>query len=118
MADTATLKGVEITKEKLQEVTEELKTFVSDWPEKIASRISKDKVWKDWSNNKCTAINIRSISNGVIKSQMHRMLFVKYASELLEEAIAPLQEAQVRFSQVKQAINENVETPSASETQP
>jgi len=67
----------------LKEMSVKIKALYPNWISKVAEYISRDKDWKEYSNNQCTEDNARHISNGTIKSQLHRRLFMKAAAKML-----------------------------------
>lgn len=60
-----------------------LKAEIPEWATTVADMITKEKDWKSWTNNPCSESNVRQISGGVIKSGMHRRLFMKVGAQLL-----------------------------------
>lgn len=76
-----------ITNEQLKDISAKLKTYYSNWASLIAEAISKDKDWKNWTNNHCTEQNARNISTGVIVGQRHRRIFMRVSAKLIQEAV-------------------------------
>lgn len=71
---------------QLKDISDKLKIQFPNWIDRVSDGISKEKDWKNWTNNNCTQQNARHISCGTIKSQMHRRLFMKVAARLLLDA--------------------------------
>lgn len=90
-----------IENKELLEITENLKVQYPAWASRVAEYISKEKDWKNYSNNACTENNVYHISSGKIKSQLHRRLFMKGATKLLIGAAESSREVESLVNQTK-----------------
>jgi len=87
----------------LKEVSIKIKALYPNWIVLVAQGISKEKDWKNWTNNDCTEDNARHISKGVIKGQMHRRLFMKVSAKLLLDAAQQVEGINETLQQVEGA---------------
>lgn len=84
----------------LKDITERIKVVYPNWTSIIAQYISKDKDWKNYTNNPCTENNARHISSGTIKSQLHRRIYMKAAAQMLAGVAEDNKEIETLISQV------------------
>jgi hypothetical protein len=80
--ETTEVKIEPITDAQLKEISDKLSKVNQSWASDLAARITKTEEWKDWSNDPCTDSTVRHIGKAVIKSQRHRLLFMREASEM------------------------------------
>lgn len=90
-----------IENKDLQDIADKIKVQYPDWAKKTAEYISKEKDWKNYSNNPCTEDSVYHIAKGTIKSQLHRRLFMKSAAKVLIDAAQESQETESLVSQTK-----------------
>lgn len=90
-----------IEKKHLQAVTAKIKKQYNNWALLVASNISKEKDWKDYSKNNCSEQNVRHISGGQIKSQMHRRIFMKVVAKMLLDVAQEQREVNELVEQTK-----------------
>lgn len=72
-----------ITDEKLEDISNLLKTHAANWATSLASKISTSKPWKNSYSKDCSTQTVYNLSTGRIKSQFKRRIFAKCAAELL-----------------------------------
>lgn len=75
-----------ITDEAITSMKKKLSLYPK-WPQVIADKITKDKQWKNYTNKTCSKQIAINIGNCEVISELHRRLFIKYATELLEPII-------------------------------
>ena len=90
-----------IEKKHLVDLTAKIKTYHPNWATMVAEKISKEKEWKAYSKNDCTEDNVRHVSNGTIKSQLHRRLFMKIGAQMLLDAVQSTKEVTDLVNQTK-----------------
>lgn len=75
-----------ITDEAISSIKDKLSLYPK-WPLVIAEKITRDKQWKTYAIKPCSTQIAINIGNCKVLSQLHRRLFIKYATELLEPII-------------------------------
>ncbi len=75
-----------ITDSVIKGITKRLRAVNPKWATDMGKLISERSEWKKHSKNPCTENNARNIGGAVIKSQMHRRVFLVCAGKLLNEA--------------------------------
>lgn len=74
-----------ITNDGLRSLTNKLKRHSLQWAPLLADEISSTKEWQDYSNQPLTIENLRKISDGTIKSNKHRRMFIECGLKLLDK---------------------------------
>ncbi len=67
--------------------TKQLTDLIPNWSVLVANRISKEPHWKIYSHKPCTKAIVDNIGRAKVASQLHRRLFIKVASDLLEPTL-------------------------------
>lgn len=92
---------MEIVKdEKIVSIASKIKEVNKSWAADIAREMSNAREWKAKKDKPCTAIDVRHIATGKVKSNLKRMLFSKIAVKMYLEILQTKKETENLIEQI------------------
>lgn len=74
-----------IKNERLIGLATKLKSHSNQWAALAAAEVSSTREWQEYSNQPITVENLRKISDGTIKNNKHRRMFIECGLRLMDK---------------------------------